>query len=259
MALLLSCGLLVTGSCLGAQNPSQIAPEAERIFRAASQYLAEAPQFSLSAEIWREHVTDFGPKVQFSQSVEMEIRRPGRLHATIQSSHGQRGFWYDGKSLTVLDGKRNLFSATAMPGTLDETLDVAHDQFGIDLPLMDLALSDPYKSGMSKVQGARYYGIAPAMGFECHHLAFTQDNIDWQVWIQTGPQPLIRKFIITHKNEPGAPEFTALIRSWDFVSRIADADFVFEPPRGASKIEMRKDAIAAHSDGGSVSSPKAQP
>jgi hypothetical protein len=51
---------------------------------------------------------------------------------------------------------------------------------------------------------------------------------------------LIRKFVITHKNDPGQPEFTAFITHWDMTDRIADSDFVFAPPVGASKIEMRK-------------------
>ena len=80
------------------------------------------------------------------------------------------------------------------------------------------------------------------MGYMCHHLVFTQENIDWQVWIQDGPQPLIRKFVITHKNEPGSPEFTGLIRQWNFIDRIADSDFVFVPPPDASSIRMREDA-----------------
>ena len=129
-----------------------------------------------------------------------------------------------------------------MPGTLDEALDTAHDQFGVDLPMMDLAISDPFKNAMEKVESARYFGVGPAMGFSCHHLAFTQQNIDWQIWIQEGPRPLIRKFIITHKNEPGAPEFTGLIREWNMTDRIADSDFVFAPPDGALKVQMRNDS-----------------
>ena len=50
--------------------------------------------------------------------------------------------------------------------------------------------------------------------------------------------PLIRKFVITHKNEPEAPEFTALVREWDMTDRIAEADFTFEPPDGALKVRM---------------------
>jgi len=65
--------------------------------------------------------------------------------------------------------------------------------------------------------------------------------VDWQIWIQPGPQPLIRKFVITHKNEEGSPEFTALITHWNLTERISDSDFVFEPPRGATQVEMRSD------------------
>jgi len=74
----------------------------------------------------------------------------------------------------------------------------------------------------------------------CHHLAFTQDNLDWQVWIEDGPQPLIRKFVITQKNEPGAPEFTALIMHWNVSDRVDDSDFAFSPPKGAAKVEMQE-------------------
>ena len=222
---------------------TNLSPRAEQVLRAACQYLAEAPYFGISAEIWREHVTETGEKVQFTRVVEMEVRRPNRLHVGIHSPHTDRSFWYDGKTLTVLDGRRNFYSTAPMPPTIDQTLDAAHSELGIDLPLIDLAVSDPYNNATARVERATYFGLAQAMGYSCHHLAFTQDNLDWQVWIEDGPQPLIRKFVITHKNEPGSPEFTALIRQWNMTDRIADSDFAFEPPRGAIKVQMRKETM----------------
>ncbi len=223
------------------QQNTNVAPEAAQVLRNACEYLAEAPYFGITAEIWREHVNDAGEKLQFTRVVEMEVKRPNRLHVEIEAPHDQRGFWYDGKSLTILERKQNLFSISEMPSKMDAALDKAHDDFGMDLPLIDLAVRDPYANAMAKVKTGRYFGVGPALGFSCHHLAFTQDNVDWQVWIDDGPQPLIRKFVITHKNEPGAPEFTALIRSWNLSDRIADSAFAFVPPRGSCKIPMRKD------------------
>ena len=127
-----------------------------------------------------------------------------------------------------------------MPSTLDDAVNAAHDQ-GIDLPLIDLAMSDPYANATAKVETGRYFGISPVLGVPCHHLAFTQENVDWQVWVEDGPQPLIRKFVITYKNEPGAPEFTALITRWNVTGRIADSDFIFDKPSGAIKIDMQTD------------------
>ena len=240
-ALLFVCSLVLGTWGMPAQEKTNIAPQAEHVFRAACQYLAEAPFFCLTAEVWREHVTESGQKLQFSRTVTFEVKRPDRLHVEIRSPHSERGFWYDSKSLTILDRKRNLFSIAPMPGTLDAALDSAHDQFGIDLPLIDLAVSDPYQNATSNVRKGVDYGLATVLGVDCHHLAFTQENVDWQVWIQDGPQPLIRKLVITHKNEAGAPQFTALITRWDLTGRISESDFVFEPPRGATKVEMRQD------------------
>jgi hypothetical protein len=239
--LFIGCGLLLGAGCAAAQEQTNISPRAESVLRAACDFLKHTHAFSFSAEIWREHVDEAGQKIQFSRTVEMDVKRPDDLRLEISSPLSARGFWYDGKTLTILDRKHNLYSTAAMPATLDKTVDAAHDQLGIDLPLIDLAVSDPYQNATAKVQEGRYYGISPVLGVPCHHLAFTQENVDWQVWIEDGPQPLIRKFVITYKNEPDAPEFTALITRWNVTDRIADSDFVFERPTGASKIDMRPD------------------
>jgi hypothetical protein len=233
--------LLLAAGCATAQEPTNISPRAESVMRSACDYLAHTHAFSLNAEIWREHVNEAGQKIQFSRTLTMDVKRPDGLRLEISSPNAARGFWYDGKTLAVLDRKHNFYSTAAVPATLDKTLDAARDQFGMDLPLIDLAVSDPYQNAMARVSGGRYFGISPVLGVPCHHLAFTQTNVDWQVWIEDGPQPLIRKFVITQKNESGAPEFTALITHWNLTDRIADSDFVFEPPRGASKIEMQTD------------------
>jgi hypothetical protein len=237
-ALAIVCTVIIGNLAGWAQTPTNIAPSADRVLSAACHYLAEAPFFGFRGEVWRDHVTESGQKVQFARSISMEVKRPNQLHMEMNSPHSGRGFWYDGKSLSVLDRQRNFFSVTEMPGDLDAMIDNATEQFGIDLPLIDLAVSDPYKNAIAKVQKGTYYGLAPVLGVNCHHLAFTQTNVDWQIWIEDGPQPLIRKFVITHKNEDGAPEFTGLITKWDLTQRISDSNFVFAPPRDAVKIQM---------------------
>ena len=241
----IGCSLALGAWGMFAQEKTNITPQAERSLRAACQYLAEAPYFCLTADVWRDHITASGQKLQFSRTVTFEVKRPNRFHVEIRSPHSERGFWYDGKSLTMLDRKRNLFSTAAMPGTLDAALDSAHDQFGIDLPLIDLAVSDPYQNATSNVLKGTDYGLAPVLGVDCHHLAFTQENVDWQVWITDGPQPLIRKLVITHKNEAGAPDFTAFITRWDLTQRISDSDFVFDLPRERPKLRCDKTAPKA--------------
>ncbi len=242
----ISCALLLLAAgCATAQDQTNLSPHAESVLRSACTFLQQTPAFSLNAEIWREHVDEAGQKVQFSRTVTMDVKRPDGLRLEISSPNNGRGFWYDGKTLTELDRKNNWYSSNAMPDTLDKTVDAARDQFGIDLPLIDLALSDPYQNATAKITGGKYFGTAPVLGVLCHHLAFTQENVDWQIWIEDGPQPLIRKFVITQKNEPGAPEFTALITHWNVTDRIVDSDFVFNAPKGAVKIATRSAAVTS--------------
>ena len=238
--LLIGCGLWLAAFCAPAQeHTNAVSQRAERVLRSACEFLSRTPAFSFSAEIWREHVDEDGQKIQYSRTVEMAVKRPNGLRLEISSPLSGRGFWYDGKTLTVLDRKHNWYSTVPMPPMLDKMADKARDELSMDLPLIDLALSDPYANAMAKVQTGRYFGLAPVQGVPCHHLAFTQENVDWQIWIEDGPQPLIRKFVITQKDEPGAPEFTAVISRWDVADRISNSVFEFEHPTGATKIDMR--------------------
>jgi hypothetical protein len=77
-----------------------------------------------------------------TRTINFEVKRPNRMQVEIRSPHSERGFWYEGHALTILDRKQNLFSTAVMPGTLDAALDEAHDRLGIDLPLIELWLVD---------------------------------------------------------------------------------------------------------------------
>ena len=89
------------------------------------------------------------------------------------------------------------------------------------------------------------HGLHQAAGVPCHHLAFSQEDIDWQIWIDAGPQPLPRKIVITYAEEPGAPQYTATIKRWSLDPKFTDELFHFVPPEGATK--LTGDAPAAAS------------
>ena len=119
-------------------------------------------------------------------------------------------------------------------------MDVASERFGIAMPLEDFVRSDPYKDLLQKATSGADIGPVNVMGVPCEHLAFTQTNIDWQVWIENGARPVPRKFVITYKDEPDSPQYTAIFSNWDFTTKLPDFLFKFEPPAGASKIRVKE-------------------
>ena len=81
-------------------------------------------------------------------------------------------------------------------------------------------------------------GLHRVDGVPCHHLAFAQETIDWQIWIDAGPRPVPRKLLIHHKDERGAPKYSARLSGWDFHPRLSDGFFEFHPPDGAAEVEF---------------------
>jgi hypothetical protein len=138
---------------------------------------------------------------------------------------------------TLLDKQANVFSSIPAPATIDATLAQIQSKYDVVLPLDDFLSSDPYKSVSSKIKTAYYLGKSTVAGVPTHHLAFSQTDIDWQIWVQDGNQPLPRKLVITYKNLPGSPQYTAVFSDWQF-KPIANSVFSFIPPAQATSIEF---------------------
>ena len=219
-------------------QPEGIDPQAEKILRRMSDYLAGRQQFSLKAESTIEVVLTSGQKVQFDSPATLVLSRPNKLHAHRQGDIANQEFFYDGKTLTLYNPKENLYATTAAPPTLDEAFDFAREKLDVIAPATDLL----YKNAADKMLKASSSGfvVGPSVvaGVKTTHLAFRAADVDWQVWIQDGDKPLPLKFILTSKQVKGEPQFAVVIRSWDLAPKVTDKEFVFTPPKGAKKIEF---------------------
>ena len=82
-------------------------------------------------------------------------------------------------------------------------------------------------------------GMSDVNGRTCHALAFVEKDIDWQIWIDGGPQLTPCKLVITYKTQPSQPQFTAVFSDWDFAPRIAASVFAPDVPAGLEKIPFQ--------------------
>jgi hypothetical protein len=176
------------------------------------------------------------------------VERPNRVATDATGDTLNRAAWYDGRSVTVLDKEHNVYATVEGAATIDATLDKLEDEYGVVLPFADLFYSDPYAVLTEDVTYGRYLGLHLAAGVLCHHLVFAQPTIEWQIWIDAGEQQLPRKFVITYVQEPGEPQYTAVIRRWALDSTLPEGLFTFEPPQGATKIDAK--AIVRRPSGG---------
>ena len=87
-------------------------------------------------------------------------------------------------------------------------------------------------------------GPATVVGVASDHLAFQNKEVDWQIWIEQGKVPLVRKYVITSKKMPQSPQFMMVISKWDTAPKLADAAFSFVPPKNSMKIDILPAAAA---------------
>src|ERR1051326_21490 len=215
LVLCLLSGLLPSSTPGAANDRPAIEPRADEWLKRMGDYLADAKAFSVNAEVWQDITTSSGQRVQAGRTLQFQVRRPNNLHVHVTSTRRNRELFYDGSTLTLLNRAQNFYGAVNTGGSLDQAMDIAIERFGIAMPLEDFLRTDPYKDMIAKVTSARDIGPVTVIGVQCEHLAFSQDNIDWQLWIESGVRPVPRKFVITYKDEPDSPQFTAIFSNWD--------------------------------------------
>ena len=221
-------------------QPNGIDPQAEKLLRRMSEYLASRQQFTLKAESALEVVLKSGQKLQYESPATLMVSRPNKLRAHRRGDLSNQEFFYDGKMLTLYNPRENLYATTAAPATLDETLDFAREKLDIVAPAADLLYKNAAEKMLKEASSGFVVGASVVGGVKTTHLAFRGAEVDWQIWIEDGDKPLPRKFILTSAKVTGTPQFTVLIRNWDVAAKLSDQEFKFTPGKGAKKIEFLK-------------------
>lgn len=233
--------LVLAAGVIHSQSESKkpvIAPEADMVLRQMSERMHKVPAsiFRLTDTI--DDVQADGRKVQFAHLRQLTVVRPDKLKVETTGDVTNRTVWLDGKTLTVWDRDKNVYAQLKDPGTIDQTLDMLQEKYGMSLPGADLLSEDVYKTLTEDCNAIDYIGIGYVGEEKCHHLAFTKENIDWQLWISLGAKPAPRKMVITYKQLPGEPQYTLQLLKLEDSSRIKDAVFTYDIPKGAEKIEF---------------------
>ena len=221
-----------------------IAAQADRLIKEMSAYIGSANEFTFHADVAFDHVLPSGQKLQFSSAEEVVLKRPGGVYIEWNSDLGARQFWYDGKSVTLYDPAMPFYASEAAPPEIDNMLAQLLPKLDFVPPLADFLYRDPYKAVRGNIQYGFDLGDNDVNGRSCRTLAFVEKDIDWQIWIENGPQLTPCKLVITYKNQPAQPQFTAVFSDWDFAPRIAEPVFRAELPPGTEKIPFATVAAA---------------
>jgi hypothetical protein len=213
-------------------------PAATQTLQRMTDYLGSLKQFSVHTQNTLEDLLDSGQRVDIDISANVMVSRPNRLRAERKGELLDQAFYYDGKSLTLHNPSENVFATEPAPATIEEMLDYTRESLGLTVPAADLVYSNAYPLLMQGVTAATVVGKAVINGVTCDHLAFSRMDVDFQVWVADGEQPLPCKYVVTDKSTPALISISTVMSDWNIAPAGADASFAFVPPDGAMAISF---------------------
>jgi hypothetical protein len=236
--------LLAIGILSGCAEPNRaharIDPQADEALRKMSATLANAKSFSFQTVATMDEPIASGHLVQSTRQSRLVVHRPDRLYVKSRRPSAVWQMWCADGNLTVFNQAAGAYASRTVPRPIDDMLDTVAREHGLTLPLADLLFSDPYKVLTADALTGRYVGLHEVEGVRCHHLLFTQEAVDWQIWIDAGAKPVPRRFLIDYKTVAERPQFTAVLSEWNLAAPTKDEVFKAVVPAGATKMDLSK-------------------
>lgn len=205
---------------------------------AMSSYLRSLTSFTVNADVSKDEVMDDGLKLQFDKQLTIRVDGHNKMFMDVSSPQRHRQYYYDGKRLTLYSPDDHYYAGFDTPATIGKALDAAEDKYGVTLPLSDLFRWGTDTQPGDGIEGAIVVGPGEVNGVSCSHYAYHQAEVDWQLCIGDGEQPLPLKLIITTTSIAEQPQYVARMH-WDLTTAIPADSFRFTPPPGAMKIAFR--------------------
>lgn len=239
--------LLVATGTLAAEEPraqepcdpaEAIEPRADQLLHRMSDFLAGQRQFTVKTRGTTDFVEDSGQEVQRNQEGTVSVQRPDKLRVDKTEDHSRIHLVYDSRQLALVSGRSNIYATTPAPPSLDETLSMAWEQLGLDVPGSDLLTSDPYATLTEATCSGSYLGRTELDGVPVHHVVLRGREEDSELWIEDSPRALPRKYVITTRARPQPPQYSVELSEWNLWPRFSEDTFHFEPPPGATRVSF---------------------
>jgi hypothetical protein len=222
-----------------APEPGTQDPEARQILVNMAAFVAQSPGFSVTLRSGYDAVQQDGQVIEFGEQRRIVLRRPDGLRLETIRSDGERGMLlFDGRVITAFSETHGIYSKAEVTGTVDDALVYLVRDLEFTLPLARLLHTGFPQLVEDRFAEISYVEENVLFDVVTDHVAIRSDDVDVQMWIAQGDEPLPRRIIINYKNALGQPQFRGDFIGWSLGSDAPADTFAFSPPEGAELIPM---------------------
>jgi len=230
-------GLAQAADPTAATAVSEQDPAARALLLDMANFVARAPAMSVTMRSGYDAIQADGQRIEFGERRRILMQRPDKIRVEVERSDGERGtVVFDGRWITAFKPADNVYARVEKAGTLDQALVYMVRDLQATLPLARMFTTgfpvdlDRRATSVALVEECSLFDVPTT------HLAVRSADVDLQLWIAKGPEPLPRRVVITYKSAPGQPQFRADLYDWSVAPKVDAAAFAFVPPAGAEQI-----------------------
>jgi hypothetical protein len=230
--------LAKSGNQASSQGTPNIDPDAMEALNKMGAYLRSLKAFQVDSEVTNDDVLEDGQILTDNKTNTLLAVSPKLLRAELKSDDTDVFLFYDGKNFTEYGKLVNYYATVPAPPTTAQLVDKVYNDYGIEIPLVDLFKWGTDQSTIKRITSAMDVGPSTVQGITCEQYAFRQEGLDWQIWIQLGDYPLPRKFVIRTLTDEARPQHTSNL-VWNLAPSYNEAAFTFDPPADAQRIPLK--------------------
>jgi hypothetical protein len=213
--------------------------QAMDILQNMAKTLAEAKQFRVTLSSSYDAPQEDGQMVEFGALRYIQVKRPDKMRVDLQRSDGDlRILAFDGKDIIAYNIMDNVYARTEKAGTVDDAVKYLVGVLKTPLPLARLFRTSLPAELEQLVEEIDYVELNTLTDVPTDHLAVRTKDVDFQIWISRGKEPLPRRIVMTYKNFRGDPQFRADFSNWNLSAKGVKGPFTYSPPTNAEQVPM---------------------
>jgi len=224
---------------LAEETTAELDLEARAILMEMAAFISRVPAFSVTLRSAYDAIQEDGQYIEFGERRHVLLQRPDQLRVETERSDGEHNLvLFDGDKITGFKADDNIFAQVEKPGTIDETLIYLVRDLQFKLPLARMLHTGFAQQLEKMITAVSYVEENVLFDVVTDHLAVRAENIDMQLWVAQGDEPLPRRIVITYMNAPGQPQFRGDFTDWSIEPKVAADSFTFTPPADAEKVPV---------------------
>jgi hypothetical protein len=230
---------LLLGAGAACTSTPEAPPDADTVLHRMSDALSAAQRVSISARREADPDVRQGRDLPALTTINVQLARPDRIRVDLDGGADHRAMYSDGKTFTLQDVTKNIYSTVPLKSTLDDLDDQLDRVYGFVPPMFEFVTNNPYESIHARVNGVTSLGeAADRAGMRCYRVSATGELADAELWLST-TDFLPRQLIATFRNIASHPQIRLYFSSWNLKATFNDSELAFVAPPKAMKIPMR--------------------